>query len=197
MNKKLREKIVEDMKQRLSAKRFKHVLAVADAAVKLAHHYGQNEEKAELAGLLHDAAKEESLKCMQDSARILYGSTLDDEVMQRPELLHGYAAAAYASLTYNVFDNDVLRAIAYHTTGHIEMSPLEKIIFLADYIEVNRDFPEAEELKKTAFIDLDRAVLMGYDTTLAYLIKQEKAIYTGTVANRNALLAEVKKADGV
>ena len=88
MNKKLREKIVEDMKQRLSAKRFKHVLAVADAAVKLAHHYGQNEEKAELAGLLHDAAKEENLKCMQDSARILYGSTLDDEVMQRPELLH-------------------------------------------------------------------------------------------------------------
>ena len=189
MNKKLREKIVEDMKQRLSAKRFKHVLAVADAAVKLAHHYGQNEEKAELAGLLHDAAK--------DSARILYGSTLDDEVMQRPELLHGYAAAAYASLTYNIFDNDVLRAIAYHTTGHIEMSPLEKIIFLADYIEVNRDFPEAEELRKIAFIDLDRAVLKGYDTTLDYLIKQEKAIYTGTVANRNALLAEVKKADGV
>ena len=77
------------------------------------------------------------------------------------------------------------------------MSPLEKIIFLADYIEVNRDFPEAEELRKVAFIDLDRAVLKGYDTTLDYLIKQEKAIYTGTVANRNALLAEVKKADGV
>ena len=162
------EKLKLDMAERLSPKRYKHTLGVAAAAVKLAHIYGLDEEKAEVAGLLHDAAN----------------------------LLHGYASAAYAVLKYNILDKEIVDAIAHHTTGAKEMKPLEKVIFMADYIEENRDFPGVGTLREIAFKDLDRAVLAGYDMTISYLLQEEKTIFTGTVVNRNALLNEMRRCRG-
>ena len=123
------EKLKLDMAERLSPKRYKHTLGVAAAAVKLAHIYGLDEEKAEVAGLLHDAEKEVGLEEMQSLADSLYADSLDPEIMEQANLLHGYAAAAYAVLKYNILDKEIVDAIAHHTTGAKEMKPLEKVIF--------------------------------------------------------------------
>lgn len=189
----LREKIQNDMKQRLSQHRYMHVLGVAQAARKLAEKYGGNADQAETAGLLHDAAKQLPLKEMQELACRTFGSTLPQEIMAAGSLLHGYAAVTIAKEQYQINDDELLSSLAHHTTGAEHMGLLEKIVFLADYIEIHRDFVGVEKLRDIAASDLDKAVLAGYDSTIYHLLEQGKTIYAGTVVNRNALIAELKK----
>ncbi|WP_273062367.1 bis(5'-nucleosyl)-tetraphosphatase (symmetrical) YqeK [Colibacter massiliensis] len=191
-----KDKVKADMKERLSAKRYTHTLGVAEAAVKLAYMYGIDIDKAETAALLHDAEKEDSLEHMQSLADSMYGDSLAPEIQANGNLLHGYAAASYAAMAYDIFDKDILNAIAHHTTGAESMSPLEKVIFLADYIEDNRDFPGVEKLRKAAEKSLNKGVLAGYDMTIQYLLQEGKTIFIGTVRNRNALLREMKHKGG-
>ena len=96
---------------------------------------------------------------------------------------------------YGITDQALLGAIAHHTTGAEQMSALEKIIFLADYIEVNRDFDGVDDLRKAARRNLDEAVLLGYDSTIRHLLDQGKPIFVGTVVNRNAQIDVVRAAD--
>ncbi len=110
-------------------------------------------------------------------------------------LLHGYAAVTIAKERYQISDTDLLAAVAHHTTGAEQMSTLEKIIFLADYIEVNRDFDGVEDLRKAAKKNLDEAVLLGYDSTIRHLLDQGKPIFVGTVVNRNAQIDVLRAAD--
>jgi predicted HD superfamily hydrolase involved in NAD metabolism len=158
--------------------------------------YGIDIDKAETAALLHDAEKEDSLEHMQSLADSMYGDSLAPEIQANGSLLHGYAAASYAAMAYDIFDKDILNAIAHHTTGAESMSPLEKVIFLADYIEDNRDFPGVEKLRKAAEKSLNKGVLAGYDMTIQYLLQEGKTIFIGTVRNRNALLREMKRKGG-
>ena len=94
---------------------------------------------------------------------------------------------------YGIDDADLLASLAHHTTGAEHMSLLEKIIFMADYIEVNRDFDGVDKLRRLAAEDLDKAVLAGYDSTIFHLLEQGKTIYVGTVTNRNAHILSMKK----
>ena len=170
---------------------------MAATARKLAALYGEDADKAEVAGLLHDAAKQLSLEDMQALARKAFGDSLDDTIMSIGSLLHGYAAVTIAKETYGLDDADLLAALAHHTTGAVDMSSLEKIIFLADYIEPNRDFDGVERLRKLAGKDLDTACLAGYDSTIFHLLEQDKTIYVGTVINRNSLILAMKAAKKV
>ena len=111
-------------------------------------------------------------------------------------LLHGYAGVTVARERYGITDPALLGAVAHHTTGAEQMSTLEKIIFLADYIEVNRDFDGVDDLRQAARRDLDEAVLLGYDSTIRHLLDQGKPIFVGTVVNRNAQIDVVRAADG-
>lgn len=187
-NEALKEKIKKDLQQSLSKHRYTHVLGVAAKARELADKYGGDLDQAEVAGLLHDAAKQKTLAEMQTLASRSFGNTLPDTIMSIGSLLHGYAAVTIARETYGIQDEDLLAALAHHTTGTEQMSTLEKIIFIADYIEVNRDFDGVERLRSIAAKDLDKAVLAGYDSTISHLLEQEKTIYTGTIINRNALI---------
>ncbi len=187
-NEALKEKIKKDLQQSLSKHRYTHVLGVAAKARELAGQYGGDLDQAEVAGLLHDAAKQKTLADMQTLARRSFGDTLPDTIMSIGSLLHGYAAVTIAKEMYGIHDEDLLAALAHHTTGAEQMSTLEKIIFIADYIEVNRDFDGVEHLRSIAAQDLDQAVLAGYDSTISHLLDQKKTIYTGTVINRNALI---------
>ena len=187
-NEALKEKIKKDLQQSLSKHRYTHVLGVATKARELADKYGGDLDQAEVAGLLHDAAKQKTLAEMQTLARRSFGNTLPDTIMSIGSLLHGYAAVTIDRETYGIQDEDLLAALAHHTTGTEQMSTLEKIIFIADYIEVNRDFDGVERLRSIAAKDLDKAVLAGYDSTISHLLEQEKTIYTGTIINRNALI---------
>lgn len=189
----LKTTIKEHLKQTLSPHRYKHVLGVAQAARKLAAAYGGDVDQAEVAGLLHDAAKQMELPAMQKLAWKSFGNTLPDTIVSIGSLLHGYAAVTIAKEQYGIDDAELLAALAHHTTGAEHMGTLEKIIFVADYIEVNRDFDGVDKLRQAAAEDLDKAVLAGYDSTIFHLLEQGKTIYVGTIVNRNAQIAAMKK----
>lgn len=185
-NEGLKEQIKKDLKKTLTKHRYTHVLGVAAASRALAQKYGGDLDQAEVAGLLHDAAKQLPLEEMQALARRAFGDSLPDTIMSIGSLLHGYAAVTIAKEAYGIDDEDLLNALAHHTTGAEQMGLLEKIVFIADYIEVNRDFDGVERLRAIAADDLDKAVLAGYDSTITHLIEQEKTIFVGTITNRNA-----------
>ena len=189
----LKEEIKSDLKSILSAHRYKHVLGVAKAARQLALRNDYDPDKAETAGLLHDAAKQLPLEEMQELARQSFGDRLGDAIMTNGGLLHGYAAVTVARTKYHLTDEEFLAALAHHTTGAEVMGTLEKIIFVADYIEENRDFDGVEHLRELAAADLDQAVLAGYDSTISHLLEQDKLIFAGTVINRNAQILAMQK----
>ena len=157
------------VKKALSKKRFTHTVNVRDKAVELAALYGASEEKAALAALLHDAAKElpkeELLQILRENA-IIAG----DAENSPPPVWHGVCAAILAQ-TWGVEDREVLDAIRYHTTGRAGMTKLDKIIFLSDMISAERDYPEVEELRRLSLQDLDTAVA----TALRYNVEWMEA----------------------
>lgn len=181
----LKESIIKYLSEILSAHRYQHVLGVAKAAKQLSLLYGYDPDDAEIAALLHDVAKELPKSEMQRLAKESFGNELPDEILQNGGLLHGYAAVTVAKNKFAITDQAILLAIAHHTTGAPHMSLLEKIIFLADYIEDNRDYDGVNELRMLASKDLDKAVLKGYDSTITHLLEQDKFVFVGTIINRN------------
>ena len=148
------------VRQTLSPKRFQHTMNVKNLAVRMAQHYGVDTEKAALAAILHDSAKElprtELLQIMQDNAIIKKGT------QNRPEpVWHGICAAILAKTQWNVQDEEILSAIACHTTGKENMSKLDKILFLADMTSAERDYPGVEELRSLEMRNLDKAIALG------------------------------------
>ncbi len=164
-----RRKIRKAMEKVLDEKRFEHTLGVAYTAVALAMRYNGSIENAELAGLLHDCAK-----CMDDEKRISicekHHISMSEIEQRNPFLLHAKVGSFLAMNTYKVREPDVINAILNHTTGRPGMSLLEKIIFVADYIEPYRKkAPNLENIRKLAFMDLDAALLQILSDTLDYL----------------------------
>ncbi len=186
----MEEMIKADLQARLSAKRFAHTLGVAAAARQLAERYGEDAAKAYLAGLVHDCAKELSLAEMQEL--LAQDKVSDPDIWQSRALLHGPAGAVYAAEHYGIHDADILSAVVHHTMGKENMSKLEKIIFLADYIEPTRDFPGVEELRRMAVEDLDRAVLAAMDSTIAHLREENKKVHPQTLRARQSLEIEIR-----
>jgi len=165
----------EDMvRQTLSPKRFQHTMNVKNLAVRMAQHYGVDTEKAALAAILHDSAKElprtELLQIMQDNAIIKKGT------QNRPEpVWHGICAAILAKTQWNVQDEEILSAIACHTTGKENMSKLDKILFLADMTSAERDYPGVEELRSLEMRNLDKAMIQALKMTISF-VEQKNAI---------------------
>ena len=183
------EEIQYVVKGRLSSKRFAHTLGVVNMAKRLAIHYGISIYNAEVAALLHDVMKESPMQCMQDMVQKAE-IPVDSEMLQNGALLHGPAGAAYAKLELHIEDESICEAIRVHTLGSTHMSVLDKIIFLADYIEPNRDFPGVEELRALAFQDLNAAVVTAYDGTIRPLLDQGLSIHVDTIRGRNSVLLE-------
>ena len=179
--------IKKDLKNRLSERRYVHSAGVAASAYILAEKYGYNPKKAELAGWLHDCAKEMKLEEMQD---IIDEQNLQvDEYMRSSRaLLHGPAGSIMAKTIYGIKDRDIQNSIFFHTTGRPQMELLDKIIFLADYIEPSRDFPGINIIRRNAQKNLDTAVLSAYDATIRHLLDQKEYIYELTFLGRNDLI---------
>ncbi len=186
------EQIQKELKQSLSEKRYRHTGGVAASARMLAEKYGGDPDQAYLAGWLHDSAKEMKLPEMQKWVSEK-GFTIDPYMLGSRALLHGPAGAAYAELHFGIHDQAILDAVFYHTTGNTHMTLLEKIVFLADYIEPSRDFPGVEALRKEAKKDLNQAVLLAYDSTIRHLIDDGEYIYDLTFEGRNALVLEMQE----
>ncbi|MEE1517862.1 MAG: bis(5'-nucleosyl)-tetraphosphatase (symmetrical) YqeK [Lachnospiraceae bacterium] len=167
--KKLRKKVKDVM----TKARYEHTLGVEFTAASLAMRYGVDIDKAEIAGLLHDCAK-----CIDDEDKFddckKYKIELTDVEKRNPFLIHSKLGAVYANKLYGIDDEEVISAIRFHTTGKPDMTLLEKIIFIADYIEPGRDkAPNLKEIRQMAFIDIDEAMYMILKDTLDYLDKGE------------------------
>lgn len=184
------KEIETDLSNKLSKKRFIHTLGVVNSAMYLAKKYGANIEDAHLAALLHDCAKEIPLLEMRDLVADL---PCDQDMLHSGALLHGLAGMVLANTQYGVTNPDILEAIRVHTTGKENMSKLDKIIFLADYIEPNRKFPGVNEIRLAAEQSLDAGVLCGFDMTIRHLIDSGDSIYPLTILSRNDLLRHMKK----
>lgn len=181
------EAMMEDLKNKLSKGRWIHSSGVAASAKALAARYGADEDDAYVAGWLHDCAKELSLLDMQKVV-LKENLNLDPFMLKSRALLHGPAGSVLAKTRYGISNGQILKAIYYHTTGRPSMGLLEKILFLADYIEPSRDFPGVEVLRSLAMQDLDSAMVAAYDATLRHLIDQGVFIYPLTVEGRNDLI---------
>lgn len=184
------KEIETDLSNKLSKKRFIHTLGVVNSAMYLAKKYGANIEDAHLAALLHDCAKEIPLLEMRDLVADL---PCDQDMLHSGALLHGLAGMVLANTQYGVTNPDILEAIRVHTTGKENMSKLDKIIFLADYIEANRNFPGVNDIRLAAEQSLDAGVLCGFDMTIRHLIDSGDSIYPLTILSRNDLLRHMKK----
>lgn len=191
-----REKISRYLKENLSEKRYRHSLGVADEAVKLARCYHSDEDKAYLSGLVHDCAKEIPA---DDARRLLtdkYGIALDPVTRYTPKLLHGPLGACMAQSDFGICDAEILDAIKFHTTAKADMSVLTKILYIADYIEPNRDFEGVDELRTLAYESIDDAIITGLDYTVQELVSEGFMLHPDTVHARNFLLLQKKKNDG-
>ena len=164
-----RDKMIMRLKTKISEKRFEHSLGVEYTAACLAMVHGADMEKARLAGLLHDCAKGIPAKEKLEKAR-KHGLFVSKYEEKNPDMLHAKLGAHYARYKYDVYDEEVLSAIACHTTGKPAMTLLEKIIFVADYIEPNRKpVPEMDEIRREAFTDIDTCVIHILKNTIEYL----------------------------
>ena len=169
------KKIKKYLKKHLTKDRYHHTLGVASTAVAMAMRYNPDPsnsnfiKRAELAGLLHDCAK-----CMDNNKklRICEKNNLSCSSFEKshPYLLHGKVGAYIAQTKFKIEDNDILQAITWHTTGRPDMSLLEKIIFIADYIEPSRTpVPELNLIRQLAFVDIDKAMEKILSNTLKFL----------------------------
>lgn len=149
----------------LSERRFWHSQCVAECAAHLAEKYGADVEKARLAGILHDVMKdtapEEQLKIMEQS-----GIMLTEAQQRNTKLWHALSGAAYAERELGVSDREILDAIACHTWGKSGMTALDKVLFVADYISADRDYPGVEELRVAAEDSLEVAMIEGITFTI-------------------------------
>ena len=169
----------------LKYRRIPHVLGTEQEAVRLAERYGADVEKARVAALLHDCTKKLSMEEQLDLCK-RYGIELDELERQALKLLHAKTGAAVARDVFGV-DDEIYRAIWWHTTGHADMTVLEKIIYLADYIEPTRDFPGVDDLRRACYRDLDEGLLMGLEMTIEEMTNMGNPVHHETVEARDAL----------
>lgn len=159
----------KEMKKEMDDSRYEHTLGVMYTCAALAMRYGYNLEKAMLAGLMHDCAK-----CMPNAKKLKMAEKNHLEISnlerKNPFMLHAKLGALLAKKKYDIDDQDVLDAIRWHTTGRPNMTLLDKIVYIADYIEPKRDkAPNLPWIRQLAFTDLDQALLKILEDTLGYL----------------------------
>lgn len=190
------EKLQKELRRELDDERYMHTLGVAYTASCLAMRYGESTDRAFLAGLLHDCAKS---KNMDHKKMLSLCEKHDIPVTQyekdNPVLLHAKLGSLFAKEKYGVTDKEILSAIRWHTTGHAEMTALEKIIYIADYIEPNRKKqPHLGEVRELCFRDLDDGLRRILHDTLFYL-KEKKTVDPQTQETYEYYMAQNQNCD--
>ncbi len=187
----MRKRQVDKLKRDIGLARYQHSLRVAEEAKKLASIYDEDEEKAYKAGLLHDCGKLFDKELILKKAEE-FGIIVDGLMIDNPELIHAQLGASMAEKIYGIEDRDILNSIKFHTTARKDMSCLEKIIFIADFIEPGRTFDPVDKVRQMAYLDLNKSIIMALDTTIKFLIDEEKTISIDSIEARNYLKLEGK-----
>lgn len=174
------------LEKSIGKKRFEHSLRVMETAIELSRIYKINKDKVEVAALLHDCGRliNDNLIKKCDELNI----ALDYYLINNNNLIHAYLGVEIAKREYNIFDKDILNAIKYHTTGRAKMTMIEKIIYISDYIEPNRNFNGVDKIRELAFNDINKAILLSMNNTINHVINKGEVIHLDTVKGRNYIL---------
>ncbi len=182
------EDLRTEMKRRAGPKRMLHIVAVEQEADALAQRWGVDREKARRAALLHDVTKQ---MVYSEQLKMCEKYDIVTTAMERAEhkLLHAVTGAAVARCDFGA-DEDIVSAVRWHTTGRPRMAPLEKIIYLADFVDATRRFPERPALRALCYDNLDAALLLGLDISIRLLLGEGRPICPATLDARNDLLVK-------
>ena len=181
-----REEALACVQEQLTEQRYIHTVGVMETAVQLAERFGADVKKAEIAAIFHDYAK---FRPKEEMKQIILNGGGPLEVLDfHHELWHAPAGAALVKTEVGITDEDILSAIRFHTSGRPNMTLLEKVIYVADYIEPGRRFPGVEEVRTLAEEDLDLALIQALKNTMTFLISKNQTVKPETVATYNALV---------
>ncbi|MDD9268732.1 bis(5'-nucleosyl)-tetraphosphatase (symmetrical) YqeK [Paenibacillus sp. GCM10023248] len=186
-----REELIAAVKEQMPERRWLHTLGVMETSVILAKRFGGDPVKADLAAILHDYCK---YWPVQEQAKIIRDNGLPPDLLDYDkELWHSHAGAFIAKTQFGIADEEILDAIRYHTSGREQMTLLDKIVCLADYMEPSREFPGVESIRQAAESSLEKALVIGFDSTIRFLIEKGKRIYPLTILTRNDLLQQLNE----
>jgi putative HD superfamily hydrolase of NAD metabolism len=177
------DEIIAKEKSNMDEKRFKHCIGVSQTSRKLAKLNNYDPDKAALAGFIHDYAKQVA---PERFIKVIKEQNFDPDLLNYNRAIwHGIVGAYFIEKELKITDPEILMAIRRHTTGDVEMTTLDKIVFVADFIEPGRDFSGVEEARKIAYANLDDGVGFELAHTLDFLITNRKKIYPKTFAAYN------------
>ena len=187
--------MIERLRNTQKERRFKHTLGVMGEAERLAEKFGVDKDKARIAGLLHDCAKNLDEKSGEEFSAICakYGVTLDELAKKERALIHAYLGAAVAYKDYGIDDHEILDAIYYHTTARENMTPLEKLIYIADMTEPGRELEQSNEIRRLAEIDVDEALIYAIGCSIKHVIRKGTLIHPDSVHALNYLIEHRRK----
>ncbi|WP_066385667.1 bis(5'-nucleosyl)-tetraphosphatase (symmetrical) YqeK [Neobacillus mesonae] len=181
-----REKALKLVKEQLTEHRYQHTLGVMETAISLAGRYGADEKKAELAAIFHDYAK---FRPKEEMKQIINEQGFPKDLLEyNAELWHAPVGAYLTETEAGITDREILDAIRCHTSGRPGMSILEKVIYLADYIEPGRHFPGVDEVRELAKESLDKALIKSIQNTILFLLKKNQMVYPETFHTYNDLI---------
>lgn len=181
------EELRDRVRKRMREKRYIHTLGVEEKVVELAEKYRADIEKCRIAAILHDVAKEMQIDKMKDICQKNFSEELSKEDMEINEILHSFAGCIIARDEFGITDEDILNGIKYHTVGKRGLSLLGRIIYIADGIEKNRDYPAVDEIRREVEKDLDKGIILEIDRKVEYLTERKGKIHKNTVEMREWL----------
>jgi predicted HD superfamily hydrolase involved in NAD metabolism len=184
-----RTELLEKVQQKMSAKRFKHVLGVEQAALDLAKRNQVDLEMASVAALTHDYAKE---RTDAEFIAAIHAGNFDPDLLNWSNAIwHGVVGVYFIEKELGITNAAILQAVCCHTTGSAAMSPLDQVLYVADYIEPGRKFPGVVAARKIAAENLEQAVVFETQGTLSHLLQQKAPIYPKTIETYNRYVAQM------
>lgn len=182
------EHLLEQVKNRMPEKRFIHTKGVAETATQMAKMYGEDPEKAEIAGILHDSVKYAEKEWLRS---IIISENMNPLLLDfNHELWHAPVGSFVARTEFQITDQDILQAIEFHTTGRVGMSKLEKIIYVSDMIEPSRNFSGVELLREKAKVDLEDAMTSCIKHSISFLIEKKQPVFPDSFHCYNDLIQQ-------
>lgn len=186
-----KEQLKRLVMNQMPSKRWEHTLGVVKSSIELAVQFDVNSDQAELAAILHDYAKywpmEAQQKIIEKEGRSI------DLLQYDKQLWHAHVGAYVIEKDLGIEDQEILNAVRYHTSGREDMTLLDKVICLADYIEPGRNYPGVDTMRELAKASLEAALIAGLDSTISVLLKRKKRIYPLTIKARNDLILKLEK----
>ena len=185
-------KFYELAEKTLSERRFIHSKNVANSAALLAKKYGEDPLKAETAGILHDITKEYNPEKQLQIIRT-GGIILDDILEKTPKLYHAVSGMVYARDTLGITDEGILNAIRTHTTGAANMPLLSKIIFIADFISEERDYPDVDIMRRESEKSLEDGMRYALKYVISDLLQKGRTVHPDALSAYNEVVLELNK----